>query len=92
MESAPGRVRTLAIWNGTKFDRNYDYDLVGTPGETIVGKTGCMYTNDVRQRFPHDDRLATLGVESFMGAPLFGAAGEWLGLLVVMTTKRYRRN
>jgi PAS domain S-box-containing protein len=81
------RIRTLAVWTDKDFAENFKYRLAGTPCETVVGQRLCLYPEGVQEKFPEDHLLVDLGVESYLGAPLFGSSGEALGLLAVMDDK-----
>jgi signal transduction histidine kinase len=77
--------RTLAVaWNG-ELGTPFTYELAGTPCETVL-TTGqiAYYPTGVAALFPRDAALQRLGVEAYMGTPLRGADGEYLGLLVVL--------
>lgn len=87
MRHDPGRARTLAVWNGDAFTDNLEYELAETPCGDIVRRQTCFYYEGVAQRFPKDELLQTLGVDSYLGAPLRDSAGHVLGLLVVMDDK-----
>nr|HOW19216.1 PAS domain S-box protein [Phycisphaerae bacterium] len=78
------RVRTLAVWEGDRFGDNIEYPLAGTPCENVVGQTIRHYPSRVRELFPRDPLLAEMGVESYMGVPLFDTGGRPIGLLSVM--------
>ena len=77
-------IRTLSFYaDGAKLG-NFEYDLAGTPCENVVGKQTCVFENSVQDEFPDDDDLKELGVESYVGMPLFSSDGEALGLIVGM--------
>jgi PAS domain S-box-containing protein len=63
---------------------NFEYNLAGSPCETVVGRAPCFYPRNVQQLFPDDRSLVKMGVQSYLGVPLFGAAGQPLGLVTVM--------
>jgi len=77
-------VDTIAVWAADAHAEDFSYALAGTPCETVVGKTLCVYPAGVAAAFPDDELLAEMAVESYIGMPLFSSAGEPLGLLVVM--------
>jgi PAS domain S-box-containing protein len=52
-----------------------------------VGQRLRLYPEGVQEQFPEDHLLVDLGVDSYLGAPLFGSSGEALGLLAVMDDK-----
>jgi PAS domain S-box-containing protein len=80
----PARVRTIAVCADGKIVENIEYDLSQTPCETVIGRTSHFYPRDVQQLFPRDKLLADMGVECYLGVPLFASTGQTLGNLVVM--------
>ncbi len=80
-------IRTTSFFADGKTAENFEYDLAGTPCENVVDKTTCVYDRDIQKKFPEDSGLKTLGVESYVGIPLFGAEQEPLGIIVAMSRK-----
>jgi GAF domain-containing protein len=80
-------VRTLAVSVNGAAVANFDYDLAGTPCETVVNKKFCSFARGVQQKFPKDRMLADMKVESYAGTPLFGSTGEVLGLIVALWSR-----
>ena len=81
------RIRTIAAQAGDQRVDDFEYDLAGTPCQNVVGKETCAYARDVQQQFPDDHMLVEMGVQAYVGTPLFASNGASLGLLVVL----YRR-
>jgi len=77
------RVRTLAYWGKGQIRANVEYDLAGTPCEDVVLGGLCHYPSGVKERFPRDEPLVAMGIESYLGVPLHDARGEVLGHLAV---------
>ena len=77
-------VRSLAVWGGDQFGENFQYELDSTPCEGVVNQTVCFYPKGIQQLFPRDQLLASMGAESYLGAPLFDSRHRPLGLLVAM--------
>jgi diguanylate cyclase (GGDEF)-like protein/PAS domain S-box-containing protein len=77
-------VQTVAVNARGRLADNFIYQLKGTPCLNVVGKAPCQYPRHVQQQFPDDRLLQEMGVESYVGCPLFDSAGRALGLLVVM--------
>jgi PAS domain S-box-containing protein len=75
------RVRTLAFWSKGEIIPNVEYDLDGTPCEDVVGGRYCHYPTGVAQKFPRDEPLVEMGIQSYLGVPLRDAAGEVIGHL-----------
>ena len=83
---SPSRVRTLAYWGKGAFLDDIEYDLAGTPCEDVARGELCHHPDSVQQRFPNDRPLAAMGIESYIGVPLFDGQGEVLGHLAVFDT------
>ncbi|MCR4332258.1 MAG: PAS domain S-box protein, partial [Sulfuricaulis sp.] len=83
-------VSTVAVSAHGRIVDNFVYELRGTPCRNVVGKVPCQYPSDIQQQFPEDHMLAEMGIESYVGYPLFDSAGRPLGLLVVMDSKPSR--
>lgn len=81
------KVRTLAIWTENKLEENFEYDLCGTPCESILLGQTCYYPENIQTLFPGDRDLAGIGAESYLGIPLTNSLGEILGHLAVMDIK-----
>src|SRR5436305_659846 len=77
------RVGTLAYWFRDRIIPNVEFDLAGTPCEEVVKGHLCHHPAGVRQRFTHDRPLVEMGIESYLGVPLLGPAGDHLGHLAV---------
>ena len=92
-ELPPGRqdvVRTVAVNVKGRLVENFTYELAGTPCLNVAGKIACRYPSDIQRQFPEDHLLADMGIESYVGYPLFGSRDQALGLLVVMDSKPMR--
>jgi len=80
-------VRSVAFYGKGQILENIQYTLQGTPCENVAGKTLSSYPKDVQKLFPDDPYLPMLGIESYIGTPLFDSRGKALGILVLMDTK-----
>ncbi|MCT7952184.1 response regulator [Ancylothrix sp. C2] len=81
------KVRTLAFWTGETWSDDVEYELASTPCEKVLAGQCCYYPDSVQKRFPEDQELIDLGVESYLGIPLLDSTGQILGHLSVMDTK-----
>ena len=86
-ENRPMVVDTYVVYAHGKIARNFSYELKGTPCMNVVGKKVCAYPDHVQQLFPHDKLLTEMGVESYIGVPLFASGGYGIGLVTVMDSK-----
>jgi predicted ATPase/transcriptional regulator with GAF, ATPase, and Fis domain len=83
-EGMKRRARTLAFWKGEEFGDNFEYDVSLTPCmEVLEGKT-CFHPRNLQGLFPADRDLVDLKAESYLGVPVFDAAGEVIGHLAVI--------
>ena len=78
------RIRTLAICDHGAIADNIEYELKHTPCAEVVGRHVCVHEAGVQQRFPKDVMLKEMGVESYVGSPLFGPDNKPLGLIAVL--------
>ncbi|VAX24471.1 diguanylate cyclase/phosphodiesterase (GGDEF & EAL domains) with PAS/PAC sensor(s), partial [hydrothermal vent metagenome] len=79
--------RTLAFCAHGEILDNMTYYLEDTPCSNVAGQRTCFYPYDVQKRFPKDRMLADMGVESYIGKPLYGSAGHAIGLIAIMDDK-----
>ena len=79
------RVRTLAFYSDRQWLPNIEYDLVGTPCETVVSQSLCVYASGVQRRFPSDLWLVENGIESYAGTTLRDSRGNVLGLISILS-------
>jgi PAS domain S-box-containing protein len=77
-------IQTVALCVGGKIVENIEYDLTGTPCETVVGKTLCFYPRDLQTIFPKDSLLVDMQAQSYLGIPLFNTRREPIGLIAVV--------
>jgi PAS domain S-box-containing protein len=94
-------MRTRALWMNDHFEPDFSFDLDGTACEAVIGEASPIFdehlSNDpfvmadqVQQRFPGDQRLASMGVQSYAGIALWSAVNAPLGTLAIMSRKPLR--
>jgi diguanylate cyclase (GGDEF)-like protein/PAS domain S-box-containing protein len=77
-------VRTLSVCAEGKIVDNFEYDLKHTPCMDVLGKKPCTYPRGVAELFPKDGMLKDMGIEGYIGVPLFGSHGQALGLIAAL--------
>ncbi|HEX6046747.1 MAG TPA: sigma 54-interacting transcriptional regulator [Pyrinomonadaceae bacterium] len=79
------RLRALAFWLNGEFVSNYEYDLPGTPCESVIREAKLVHIPDnVAQLFPNDPDLKAFSAVSYLGVPLRDANGVVLGHLAIL--------
>jgi len=78
------KVRTIAFWQGDRPEENFTYDLAGSPCATVITDGLQYYAANVQKLFPEDQALSEKQIECYIGVPVQDAAGNTLGILVVM--------
>ncbi|WP_298039221.1 ATP-binding protein [uncultured Desulfuromonas sp.] len=84
------KVGTVAVAAHGSQAPNFDYDLAGTPCEQVMETGFCSFPRGVRERFPEDELLGQMGVESYIGIPLKDAKGKVIGLMAIMSGRPLR--
>ena len=78
------RARFLACWEGDGLAQPREYELAGTPCADVGAAGVVSFPEGVLQRFPDDDMVARLRLDSYLAVALQGADGEHLGHLGVL--------
>lgn len=82
-------VKTLAVWNGRDFSENVTYGVEGTPCQGVLAGEACFYERGVTTLFPRDPWLASWKIDSYLGVPIRGSAGDVLGHLAVLDDRPF---
>ena len=61
-----------------------EYDLEGSPCETVLLTGACGYKSDICEHFPDDQTLSELNAQGYLGAGLFNEKNQDIGLLVAI--------
>ena len=77
-------IHTVAVASAGTLVDDFDYPLAGSPCENVVGRVACSYPRDVAAQFPDDPLLADMGIEAYLGFPLFGSGHRPLGLIAAL--------
>src|SRR6516165_801577 len=81
------RARSLAFWKDGQLGENFEYDLLGTPCMKVAEGRTCQFPERVAELFPEDKDLFNFGAVSYLGVPLFNAARQVIGHVVVFDDK-----
>jgi PAS domain S-box-containing protein len=85
-DEGPHRLTTLALYYEGKLHQNATYDLKSTPCAEVFGRSFHFVPRDLRSSYPGDEVLASFGVDSYAGFPLFASDGRPLGLIAAGRT------
>lgn len=77
-------VRTIAVCADGRTQPDFEYDLKGTPCANVVGQAVCSHASGVCEKFPSDILLREMGVEAYVGVPLFDSQHKALGIMVTL--------
>jgi len=90
--SGKNRVRVVGGTDkGRSIQLPVEYNLEGSPCETVIEQGFCVYPSSVQKHFPQDLILNKMGVESYLGAPLLSRSGELLGVIAVMDSRTAKK-
>jgi PAS domain S-box-containing protein len=81
------KVKTIALAMDGVIIENIEFEITDTPCEMLLEKDLKIFAKGVQKKFPKDQLLQKLGIESYIGIPLFATSGKPLGLLVGMDDK-----
>lgn len=84
VESNQEKLQTLAFWAGDKLEKNFQYDLEGTPCEPVIKEAQLKYyPNNVQEHFPGARGLAAMNAVCYLGVPLLNGKQEAIGTLCI---------
>ncbi|MGP1373094.1 MAG: PAS domain S-box protein, partial [Almyronema sp.] len=92
LTSAMEQCYILSVWNDFGFHAGEVYDLRGTPCEQVLQGDLCYFAEDTKGAFPADGPLQASAIESYLGIPMRGAAGQVLGHIAVMDDQPMQPN
>ncbi len=80
-------IRTVAVCACGEIAEDFEYCLTDTPCHNVIQYNVCCYPGNIQQLFPKDKMLTDMGIESYIGTPLFNSNGNVMGLIVVLHTR-----
>ncbi|MEA2078622.1 MAG: PAS domain S-box protein [Pseudomonadota bacterium] len=73
LDQPPSRVRMLAFWSADMLADNMEYDLIGTPCDTVINeRQDFLVEEHLGEVYPKEKGFA----ESYYGVPIYDAAGH----------------
>ncbi|MFM9917576.1 MAG: sigma 54-interacting transcriptional regulator [Rhizobacter sp.] len=81
------RARARAVWLGDGHAPLFEYALTGTPCQKVVEGETCLWARDVQQSFPDNQFMKQVGLQSYLGVPMFDSERRVVGHMVVTDRK-----
>jgi PAS domain S-box-containing protein len=78
------RMQMLAFYADGQIVEDFEYDVEGTPCETVIGQQFRVYPSGLQQLFPADTEFRNMEAQSYAGCPLTDARGRPVGLMSVV--------
>lgn len=78
------RLRVVAGWSRGRVAEPMEYDLADTPCQIVLERGSAFFPKEACRLFPHNSYLTRYGIESYMGASLWGRDGRTTGHLCIM--------
>jgi PAS domain S-box-containing protein len=81
-----GQVNVIEMWMGDHFGDEMSLDVSGAPCAQVFAGEDAVFPDGVPTLFPGHPILSALGVESYLGVPLFDSSNAIIGHLAVLGT------
>jgi PAS domain S-box-containing protein len=81
------KANIIHCWHKQQFTDCRLFDLESSPSMNVLRGYTSYYPNSLQEMFPDDRMIRNLGMESYIGTPVFDVSGEVCGLLVMMDDK-----
>jgi len=86
-EDNPEILNTLSVFAHGSITKNMSWSLLNSPCAKVVGKNTCYCPCGVQQQYPDSQLLVDMGVDSFIGIPLFDSNNRAVGLIEILDSK-----
>lgn len=87
-DSEKNRLKALAFWANGEFISDYEYDITGTPCETVLKSDGVVHVPEkAMELYPNDEDGRKIGMVSYMGISLNDTTGAVCGHLALLDQK-----
>ncbi|HEX2101146.1 MAG TPA: ATP-binding protein [Candidatus Synoicihabitans sp.] len=87
VENSPVRARVLAAWRDSRAIESPDFELAGTPGESVLDHRVCHLSEGVTALYPDDAQLAAIDAVGYFGLRIDDANGRPFGLVAIVDDK-----
>jgi PAS domain S-box-containing protein len=83
------RIKTISVCTPEGIIDNFEYELQGTPCFNVIQKEICCFSHGVADLFPEDNMLKEMGIEAYIGTPLFNSMNQVVGIMVVLKKSEF---
>ncbi len=81
------QAETVKFWSGNGEKNNIIFNYNETPCANVLNGYITFYPQNLQEMFPGDQLIAKMGIESFIGAPIYDSHEKPMGMLVLMDDK-----
>lgn len=81
------RALSISCWYKGQPMENLSFNMENSPSSNLLKGYTTFYPSNLRDMFPDDLIISSLGMESYLGAPVYCPSGEVCGLLILMDEK-----
>jgi hypothetical protein len=78
---------SINCWNKGEHIENFSFDLEVSPSLNVMRGYTTFYPSNLAEMFPDDKLVRKYNMVGYLGTPVFCAAGEVCGLLILMDEK-----
>ncbi len=78
---------SIRCWHKSKPLENLSFDLETSPSLNVLRGYPTFYPSNLKEMFPEDMLIRQLGIEGFLGTPIYCASEEVCALLILMDDK-----
>jgi PAS domain S-box-containing protein len=86
-DSDKHQAETIKFWSNNLEGKNFVFNYNVTPCANVLKGYITFYPRNLQEMFPEDQLMATMGIESFVGAPIYNNSENPMGMLVLMDDK-----
>jgi nitrogen-specific signal transduction histidine kinase len=81
------QAETIKFWSNKLEGKNFVFNYDITPCANVLKGYITFYPRNLQEMFPEDQLIASMGIESFIGAPIYNNSENPMGMLVLMDDK-----
>jgi len=83
LDHTQSNCKVVAGWDGESLIKKYQFDVVNTPHEDVLGGMFSFYPDRVQDLFPEEETFKKFNIKSYAGVPFFNSSMKIIGHLAV---------